>query len=148
MYMNVDLMNVKLDDGAYMPSTAHLQDAGYDLRTPIDFIIPGASEIGAGTVAIDTGVHVEIPTGCCGILISKSGLNTRHGITSTGLIDEGYTGSIVVKLYNHSGDIVGFSRGDKISQLVIVPCIKPMLLQVDELAETERGDNGFGSSGR
>ena len=148
MYMTMDHMNVKLDKGAYMPTTAHSTDAGFDLRTPIDFIISGANEFGAGMVTIDTGVHVEIPTGCCGILISKSGLNTRHNITSTGLIDEGYTGSIVVKLYNHSGDIVGFSRGDKISQLVIIPCITPMLLQVDELAETERGDNGFGSSGR
>ena len=148
MYIQADLMNVKLDDGAYMPTTAHLRDAGYDLRTPIDFIIPGASEIGAGTVAIDTGVHVEIPTGCCGILISKSGLNVHRNITSTGLIDEGYVGSIAVKLYNHGPDVVGFSRGDKISQLVIVPCIKPMLLHVDELAETERGSNGFGSSGR
>ena len=97
---------------------------------------------------IDTGVHIELPTGKVGFLKSKSGLNVKHGITSEGVIDVGYTGSIRVKLYNHTD--VGYlvNAGDKISQLVILPIVKPKLELVDSLEDTDRGDNGFGSSGR
>ena len=80
--------------------------------------------------------------------MSKSGLNVNHDITSTGLIDEGYTGSVVVKLYNHGDKDYTVKPGDKISQLVIVPIIKPNIYVVEELEDTERGDNGFGSTGR
>ncbi len=80
--------------------------------------------------------------------MSKSGLNVHHDITSEGVIDVGYTGAIVVKLYNH-GEIPYFvKKGDKISQLVIVPVVIPPLEIVDELEDTERGDGGFGSTGR
>lgn len=136
-------MKIKLDDGAFMPERAHDTDAGYDLRTPVDFELPAH-----GTALIDMGVHVELPAGACGILISKSGLNVRHNITSTGLIDEGYRGSIAVKLYNHGDDDLAFRRGDKISQLVITLYLATDLVQVDELSDTDRGENGFGSTGR
>lgn len=82
------------------------------------------------------------------MLKSKSGLNVRDDLTSEGVIDSGYTGSIVVKLYNH-GDKSKFIRaGEKISQLVIMPIITPELELVQFLEETERGDNGFGSTGK
>lgn len=137
-------MKIKLDKGAYMPVRGHKDDAGLDLRTPLPFgIEPG------GSAKIDTGVHVEIPTGFVGFLKSKSGLNVKHGISSEGVIDAGYTGSIVAKLYNHGDSLVVFGAGDKITQLVILPVFIPDELEVvGRLEETERGDGGFGSTGR
>lgn len=136
-------MNIKLDNGAYMPTRAHETDAGLDLRTPIDVIVPAR-----GSATIDTGVHIELPPFTTGFLKSKSGLNVKYGLTSEGVIDVGYTGSICVKLYNHSDKAYEFKKGDKISQLVILPILTPELELVSDLDETERGDNGFGSSGR
>ena len=137
-------MKIMLDKGAYMPIRAHKDDAGLDLRTPKPFeIMPGGSEI------IDTGVHVEIVPGLVGMLKSKSGLNVKYGITSEGVIDAGYTGSIVAKLYNHGTEPVTFHAGDKITQLVIMPVYIPDELEVvDEFESTERGNGGFGSTGR
>lgn len=136
-------MKVLLDEGAYMPERAHELDAGYDLRTPKDFTMYGTTN-----VTINTGVHIEIPKGYVGFLKSKSGLNVKYDITGEGVIDAGYTGSIVVKLYNNGRYMKQFNRGDKIIQLVILPIYTPELIQVDSLEETERGNNGFGSTGR
>ena len=90
---------------------------------------------------------MAIPEGYVGMVKSKSGLNVNCGLTSEGVIDSGYTGSIVVKLYNHGKNAVLIEQGMKISQLVILPIITPFLLMVDSLDETERGDGGFGSTG-
>lgn len=136
-------MEIMLDNGAYMPSRGHGTDAGLDLRTPKAVTVPAY-----GSVIVDTGVHVALPQGCAGLLVSKSGLNVRHGITSTGLIDEGYTGSIVVKLYNHGGGDYQLAAGDRITQLVVMPVVCESLEQVSAFNATERGDNGFGSTGR
>lgn len=136
-------MKIKLDNGAYMPTRAHETDAGLDLYTPIDLIVPPK-----GDAVIDTGVHIELPQSTTGFLKSKSGLNVNHGLTSEGVIDVGYTGSIRVKLYNHSDKAYEFKKGDKVSQLVILPIMTPILELVSDLDDTERGDNGFGSSGR
>ena len=136
-------MKIKVDEWAKMPSRAYADDAGLDLRSPKTVIIPARrSEI------IDTGVHVEIPRSCAGILMSKSGLNVIYGITSTGVIDVGYTGSIKVKLYNNSDSDYLVREGDKISQLLIIPVVIPEIEVVGELKKTLRGDNGFGSSGK
>lgn len=136
-------MEIMLDNGAYMPSQGHSTDAGLDLRTPKAVIVPAYE-----SVAVDTGVHVALPHGCAGLLVSKSGLNVRHSITSTGLIDEGYTGSIVVKLYNNEGEDYEVKAGDKITQLVVIPVVCEPLEQVSAFNATERGNNGFGSTGR
>lgn len=137
-------MRIMLDDGAKMPTKAHIFDAGYDLYAR-DTQIVGAKE----SATFDTGVHIELPVGTVGMIKSKSGLNVKYGITSEGVIDAGYTGSIVVKLYNHSGRDYKVNAGDKISQLVILHLANVGELDVvEELEETERGDNGFGSSGR
>lgn len=136
-------MKIKLDPGAYMPERAHSADAGYDLRSPVK------GRLYAGeAVVIDTGVHVQIPTGFVGMLKSKSGLNVKHDIVGEGVIDSGYTGSIRVKLYNHGSESYMIEVGDKISQLVILPIITPELELVTALEETDRGCNGFGSTGR
>ena len=153
-------MKIKLDEGAFMPTRAHDTDAGLDLYAREDKAVPAG-----GSATFDTGVHVELlafhfcstngygEVGLdyaitVGLLKSKSGLNVKHGITSEGVIDTGYTGSIVVKLYNHSTEDYHVKRGDKISQLVIVPVLTPTLDVVDALEDTERGENGFGSTGR
>ena len=137
-------MKIKLEDWAIMPTRAHSTDAGLDLRTPFDVAVPARS-----SVTIDTGVHIEIYHGLVGMLKSKSGLNVKHNITCEGVIDAGYTGSIVAKLYNNGDEDYHFKAGDKITQLVIMPVYIPNELQlVDNFEETERGDNGFGSSGR
>ena len=117
--------------------------AGLDLYARDTQIIPAKE-----SAVFDTGVHVELPEGTAGFLKSKSGLNTKHGITSEGVIDVGYTGSIVAKLYNHSGLDYKVKAGDKITQLVIVPILTPELELVEELEQTERGNNGFGSTGK
>ena len=139
-------MKVKLDPGAKMPTRAHETDAGLDLysRETVT-IFPGRSEV------FDTGVHIELPHGYYGKIESKSGLNVNQGVVSCGgVIDEGYTGSIVVKLYNlepSDGNLYTIHAGDKIAQLVIQAYATPELELVDALDETERGSNGFGSTG-
>lgn len=136
-------MNIQLDEQALMPVRAHNTDAGLDLLSPVDTVIPAH-----GAVTVGTGVHIELPQNTAGFLKSKSGLNVKHGITSEGVIDVGYTGSIAVKLYNHSGVDYTVHRGDKISQLVVVKIDTPELVLVEKLEDTERGNGGFGSTGR
>lgn len=160
-------MRVKLDEGAIMPTRAHDADAGLDLYAREDKVVPAG-----GSAVFDTGVHVELPylsydrgllqykdgitypvteirfLKTTGLIKSKSGLNVKHNITSEGVIDYEYTGPIIVKLYNHGTEDYSVRKGDKISQLVIVPVMIPELELAEELEETERGNNGFGSSGR
>ena len=136
-------MKIKLDPMAWIPERAHNTDAGLDLKSPIDITVPAR-----GSTTIDTGVHIQLPPGTAGMLKSKSGLNVKHGITSEGVIDEGYTGSIVVKLYNHTFDDYHVSIGDKVSQLVVIPVLTPEMELVDELNGGERGENGFGRTER
>lgn len=136
-------MKIKLDRGAFIPVRAHSTDAGADLRSPIEALVPAR-----GSRVIDTGVHIQLPHGYVGMLKSKSGLNVKHGITSEGVIDEGYTGPIRVKLYNHSDDYHAIERGDKITQLVILPCDYVDFDVVDDLEDSDRGDDGFGSTGK
>lgn len=136
-------MKIKLDYMAFLPERAHATDAGYDLRTPVDFVL-----FAHDFAVIDTGVHIQLPPGKCAVLTAKSGLYTKHRITSSGLVDEGYTGSICVGLMNHSDETLQFRRGDKISQFYITDYYAEPLEIVDELDESERGDHGFGSTGR
>lgn len=137
-------MKVVLDDGAYMPEKAHEADAGYDLRTPERVVLRRHD-----CVCIDTGVHIAIPDGWYGKLESKSGLNVKHSIVSLGgVIDSSYTGNIVAKLYNFGNEDYVFEAGDKVIQIVFMPCGNFSLTQVDNLEETERGNSGFGSTGR
>ena len=137
-------MRIQLDEGAIMPSRAHKADAGLDLMARECQAVPAH-----GSAIFRTGVHVEIPEGCAGLLVSKSGLNVRHDITSTGLIDAQYSVEIVVKLDNSGDTDYLVKRGDRISQLVVIPLwYDPIIEVVDELPKIGRGDRGFGSSGR
>ena len=141
-------MKIMLDPGAKMPTRAHPWDAGLDMYAPDGDGVWTISPCG-GSATIDTLVHMQIPEGYTGFIKAKSGLNVKHGLTCTGVIDAHYTGSIAVKLYNHHPCLrYDVKPGDKIAQLVILPCVMPHLELVDSLEETDRGDNGFGSTGR
>lgn len=137
------IMKIKLDEGAKMPTRAHRWDAGLDLYAMEGVIIPSGHRAN-----LSTGIHVQIPAGFTGLIRSRSGLMSKIGITTDGTIDCGYTGPIKVTLLNHDWTPYHVKAGDKIAQLVIVPCGLPELELVDELEETERGDGGFGSTGR
>lgn len=134
-----------LDEGAIKPTKAHSTDAGFDIYDPEGSKIPPR-----GAITVDTGVHMLIPDGYVGFLKSKSGLNVKQGIRGEGVIDAGYTGSIVVKLYNDSDNWYTFEKGNKLIQLVILPIpeIELELTDKELVQETDRGSNGFGSSGR
>lgn len=141
---SISTIPVMLDEGAKIPDRAHKFDAGMDLFNGNERVVIPAR----GSAKIDTGVHIQIPEYCFGLLFSKSGLNVVHDLTSEGIIDTGYTGSMVVKVYNLGDKEYVFEPFDKVSQLILVPCILPTPVVVDHFEETERGDNGFGSSGR
>ncbi len=169
-------MKIKLDEGAFLPTRAYDDDGGLDLYAREDKVVPagGSCTFDTGVHVELENVQIMMwirrcrPTiqadgnidsnECCepyatwlkiaGFLKSKSGLMVNHDITSDGLVDYGYTGSIHVKLFNHGSEDYYVRRGDKISQLVIVPVLTPTLEVVDKMDETERGENGFGSTGR
>lgn len=146
-------IKVKLDREAIMPKKAHTADAGYDIFMPMEYVGPEGVEAKRDYVSffhpliVNTGVHIAIPEGYVGFLKAKSGLNVKFGITGEGVIDSGFTGSIVAKLYSRSPKRHYFNTGDKLIQLVLLPIADSELVLVDELDSTERGDNGFGSTG-
>lgn len=139
-------INASLDEGAIAPTRAHEEDGGLDLYMPQNHepVVLRSGE----AVTIDTGVHMEIPRGYVGLIAAKSGLNVNFGITSEGVVDAGYTGSIRVKLYNNGQTPYRFEGGDKISQIIIMPVLLCGVNVVDKIGGGERGDNGFGSTGR
>ena len=134
-------MKVVVQKGCTIPSRAHEADAGLDLCATKDgWIFPKSRKV------FGTGVHAAIPHNCVGLLTSKSGLMSR-GITSRGTIDSGYTGEIRAVLFNHSWKFKRIRKGQKITQLVLMPCHLCDVEVVEDLEETERGAGGFGSTG-
>jgi dUTP pyrophosphatase len=136
-----------LEDGATLPSRAHSGDAGLDLHAA------RAAHIGPGERwQIPTGLAVEIPEGHAGLVLPRSGLALRYGISlvnAPGLIDCGYRGEIGVLLLNNDpAEIFRVEPGDRIAQLVVIPIAGLEPVQAEELAASERGEGGFGSSGR
>lgn len=120
--------------------------AGYDLFScDATIILPGKS------CMITTGIAMEIPNGYVGLVFARSGLATKQGLrpaNCVGVIDSDYRGEIKVCLYNDSFDVREVNFGDRIAQIVIVPYIYPNLEVVENLSDTERGDGGFGSTGK
>lgn len=139
----METIKIALDPGATMPTRAHEYDAGLDLYAAERKIIRAMD-----WERVSTGVHAQIPSGFVGLITSKSGLMAKLGITSRGTIDAGYNGTIQAILFNHSRKDYIVEKGDKITQMVIVPCCLPEPVLVDKLEETERGAGGFGSTGR
>jgi dUTP pyrophosphatase len=143
----VKLRVAKLKSEAVLPSRAHEGDAGLDLYAC------EAAHIGPGERwSIGTGIAVEIPAGHAGLVLPRSGLAKRHGISlvnSPGLIDSGYRGEIRVLLLNTDpAEVFRVAPGDRIAQLVISPIALVEPAEAETLADSARGDGGFGSSGR
>nr|DAG81766.1 MAG TPA: dUTPase [Bacteriophage sp.] len=139
-------MKIKLLDTKCYPKKAHTYDAGYDLKARKE-----TSVFPQDTEFIPTGVCVQIPVGYVGLLFPRSSISKTplRMANSVGVIDSGFTGEIKVPLYNTSEvEIRDIERYDKIAQLVIVPCMNFELEPVDELDRTERGEGGFGSTGK
>lgn len=136
----------RVSPDASLPQRANEGDAGLDLCAAEE------AHIGPGERwKVGTGLAVEIPEGHAGLVLPRSGLAARHGISlvnAPGLIDSGYRGEVAVLLLNNDpAEIFRVAPGDRIAQLVIVPIATPDPIEVDELSETERGAGGFGSSG-
>jgi dUTP pyrophosphatase len=136
----------RLDGRARLPTRAYPGDAGLDLYALEDAALdPGER------ASVRTGIAVEIPEGEAGLVLPRSGLAARHGIAlvnAPGLIDAGYRGEVVVLLLNTDRDSAfTITAGDRIAQLVLVKVQTPEVVEVEELAVSERGAGGFGSSG-
>lgn len=132
---------------SWMPSYAHAGDAGADLRA----CMPGPLTINPGESAwVNTGVRVAIPDGFVGLQFPRSGLGCNHGIclaNGTGVIDSGYRGEVRAKLLNLGRGPFTVHPGDRVCQLVVVPCVRASFLAVTELPDSERGTDGYGSTG-
>lgn len=128
---------------AKAPSRAHDTDAGLDI-----YAMHGGLVRARQAATFHTGVHMELPMGTAGILMPKSGMMTRHDLLTFGIVDEGYTGEILVHIFNCGVDDYSVRAGDKISQMLIVPVLYEPVEIVDEIQGGDRGENGFGSSGR
>ena len=136
----------RVDPRAVVPTRAYDGDAGLDLYALDDSVLdPGER------ASVRTGIAVEIPEGQAGLVLPRSGLARRHGISvvnAPGLIDAGYRGEIEVLLLNTDrSSPFSIAAGDRIAQLVIVSVHSPQVQEVDELALSQRGAGGFGSSG-
>ncbi len=143
----MELRVAKLEPEAVLPTRAHEGDAGLDLYAC------EAAHLGPGERwSVGTGVAVEIPEGHAGLVLPRSGLAKKHGIAlvnSPGLIDAGYRGEIRVLLLNTDpAEIFRIEPGDRIAQLVVAPVAIAQPVEAEALAESARGDGGFGSSGR
>jgi dUTP pyrophosphatase len=144
----LDLPVLRLDPDLPLPAYAKAGDAGIDLRARESAVIPA----GGGRALVPTGVAVSIPRGYAGFIQPRSGLALTHGVTclnSPGLIDSGYRGELKVLLVNTDpSQDFEIKRADRIAQLVIQAVEHANLVEVDELPPTDRGGDGFGSSGR
>jgi dUTP pyrophosphatase len=136
----------RLDPRAVLPRRAHAGDAGLDLHALEAFeLAPGAR------AQVRTGIAIALPPGTAGLVIPRSGLAARNGISvvnAPGLIDEGYRGELQVLMLNTDAtETFRAQAGDRIAQLVIVDVEAPEIVETDDLGETARGSGGFGSSG-
>lgn len=145
--MNKDITSIqvkKLDQNATIP-TRTLRSAGYDLYSIETGIIPP----NGGYKIFHTGIAMKVPDGYCGKIFSRSGLSCKYNLEhGAGVIDEDYTGEIMVKVNNFGKEEYTVNVGDRIAQIVLFKCLQVSMIEVSSLDETERGTNGFGSSGK
>ena len=137
----------RLSDAATLPSRANRSDAGLDLYAAEDAVLEPGERTSVGT-----GIAVEIPEGYAGLVVPRSGIAARHGIAlvnAPGLIDAGYRGEVRVLLLNTDrAEPFRIAAGDRIAQLVVTPFAAAEPVEVAQLTLSERGNGGFGSSGR
>ena len=142
--MNIDIKIKKVDSDAKVPDQPYEGDAGFDLYANKEVSIKPGEKF-----AVPTGIALAIPLGYVGLIWDKSGVAIKSGMKVLGgVIDSGYRGEILVGIVNLSNEIHKFKKGDKVAQMLIQEVSVPHLEEVEELDETERGDKGFGSSGK
>ena len=138
----------KLSPNAILPTYGSAGAAAADLYACLDTevtIAPGE------TVFIPTGLSVEIPAGCAGLIYARSSMGAKRGLApanKVGVIDSDYRGEIKVVLLNHSSSTQTVAPGERIAQMIITPVLTPAYEEVDELTDTDRGTGGFGSTGK
>ena len=138
----------KLHPNAVIPTYGSLEAAGADIYACLD----AAVTIPAGkTVFIPTGLAMEVPKGCAGLIYARSSMGSKRGLApanKVGVIDSDYRGQVMVALHNHSQEDQVGNPGERVAQLIITPVFTPGFREVDDLSETDRGSGGFGSTGR
>ena len=145
----MDPVRVKiLKEGAKLPTYGTAQAAGADLyaclQTPVE-IAPGE------TAFIPTGIALEVPVGCAGLIYARSGMACKRGLApanKVGVVDSDYRGEIIVALHNHGGSSQTVENGERVAQFVITPVLTPDYEAVEELTDTARNQGGFGSTGK
>lgn len=145
----MDTVNVKkIRENAILPTYGSAEAAGADLYACLDadiVIAPGESRF------IPTGLAMEVPKGCAGLIYARSGLACKRGLApanKVGVVDSDYRGEFVVVLHNHGSEKQTISHGERIAQLVITPVLMPIYQEVEELTDTQRAAGGFGSTGK
>ena len=136
---------INTTDPQFMPSRKYPKDAGADLRARVDHNVVFYH---GGMVKIPTGVSMEIPEGHVGIVTARSGATTEGKVTLVGIIDSDYRGEIGLNVVNMGIGWAEIVPGERLAQIVILPCYVAEFEQVDELSESERGSRGFGSTGK
>lgn len=138
----------KIRPGATVPTYGTEFSAGADLYACLDetvTIAPGE------TKAIPTGIAMEVPIGCAGLVYARSGLGVKRGLApanKVGVIDSDYRGEIMVMLFNHGRDAQQVQHGERVAQILITPVLTPAYQEAEELSDTKRGAGGFGSTGK
>ena len=139
----------KLNDKACAPTRADGGSAGFDLYAVVDngetTVLPGKTKM------LGSGYAFEIPEGYFGGVFPRSGLSTKHGIrlaNCVAVIDSSYRGEVKIPLFNDSNEAYTIRNGDRVAQLIIIPYAAETIEEVDDLSDTDRGDGGFGHSGR
>ena len=131
-----------------MPSRGSSDAAGYDLYAATDQILDIAPH---STIKVGTGLSFELPEGTFAAIYARSGIATKRGLrpaNCTGVIDSDYRGPVIVALHNDTDEIQSIEPGERIAQMVLLPYIEMKFNEVNELSNTERGEGGFGDSGR
>ena len=138
----------KVHPNAIIPTYGSAEAAGADLYACVEKPV----EIHPGhTVFVPTGLAMEIPKGCAGLIYARSSMGTKRGLApanKVGVIDSDYRGQVMVALHNHGREVQTISYGERIAQLLITPVYTPGFQEVEELDDTQRGSGGFGSTGR
>ena len=137
-----------LRPGAKLPTFGSPEAAGADLYACLE----GDVTVAPGETAfIPTGLAMELPRGFVGLIYARSGLACKRGLApanKVGVIDSDYRGEFIVALYNHGKEPQTVSHGERIAQLVITPVLFPTYMEVQKLNDTQRGEGGFGSTGK
>jgi len=139
-------LKMVVEDGVKVPSYAHIHDAGMDLAVKEEVNLYPYN-----TYMVGTGVRVSIPEGYFGMVVMRSGFASKNNVVlanGSGIIDAGYVGEIKLPLYVDCKKIVHIPKGERVAQLIIFEIPQIEIEVVDELDDTDRGDGGFGSSGR